>query len=496
MKQIKKTITILAKSSLIACAALTCSSMNAQDAFASTDFTGRTVDGATANNITWEVTGIVPPSPSLTAVSTITNAGDGSLFVNPAGSPRLFGVANNVGNGGAWSVEFEITTLGEDIELGSLELDWSMLTNGGALQAGARDVTYTVDVSDDQGASILPEEVTIVVEGIEGTAFFLTEATLTANTTFTFSIAAAQGTIQGVNAGIGGITLRTAEPSILSGDELLATEFTFRRVNGSTATIADYVLNGVSDPGDLTAVTPAVSPTTVEGIFDTASSAGFFAVDTVANATHWEVIVPLSPSGPSITLGNILLEMQNFNAAGVLKTTVVNNPNSHYVTVELLNASGEVLAGQQIESPEEAIDRLVWTGTFTAASGIELASGVSYSLRILISGEDPETAAVAGNFVGLNNLRVLGESSSLSTLELEISQSNGALDFSWNSTPGLQYDLRSATSLEGDPATWPIFNDGTTLFENIAASGSGVTSLSNVALVDEVRFFVVTEEAP
>ena len=32
--------------------------------------------------------------------------------------------------------------------------------------------------------------------------------------------------------------------------------------------------------------------------------------------------------------------------------------------------------------------------------------------------------------------------------------------------------------------------------ESVGETSLGVTSLSNVALVDEVRFFVVTEEAP
>ena len=67
----------------------------------------------------------------------------------------------------------------------------------------------------------------------------------------------------------------------------------------------------------------------------------------------------------------------------------------------------------------------------------------------------------------------------------------GALFFSWESFPGQEYDLLSGTDLTIAPANFDVYNDGTTLFENIPASGTGTTTLSNVARVDETRFFVL-----
>ncbi|MCH2063933.1 MAG: choice-of-anchor J domain-containing protein [Roseibacillus sp.] len=79
-------------------------------------------------------------------------------------------------------------------------------------------------------------------------------------------------------------------------------------------------------------------------------------------------------------------------------------------------------------------------------------------------------------------------------IHLKVTRNNGLLDFSWNSQAGKQYDLVSSTNLTTPPATWPIYDDGTGLFQNILESGKGSTSLTGVNLVGPRRFFAIVEE--
>ncbi|MDQ8192190.1 hypothetical protein [Roseibacillus persicicus] len=77
---------------------------------------------------------------------------------------------------------------------------------------------------------------------------------------------------------------------------------------------------------------------------------------------------------------------------------------------------------------------------------------------------------------------------------LSVSQVAGALDFSWESTAGYQYDLLSSTDLSTPPSEWLVHDDGAGLLEDIAASGTGTNSLVGVALSGEQRFFTLREE--
>jgi len=77
---------------------------------------------------------------------------------------------------------------------------------------------------------------------------------------------------------------------------------------------------------------------------------------------------------------------------------------------------------------------------------------------------------------------------------LKVTRSNGLLDFSWNSQADKQYDLVSSTDLSTSPSTWPAYDDGVNLFQNIAESGTGSNTLTGVNLVGPRRFFAIVEE--
>ena len=81
-------------------------------------------------------------------------------------------------------------------------------------------------------------------------------------------------------------------------------------------------------------------------------------------------------------------------------------------------------------------------------------------------------------------------------LTLEISPNGRNFDFSWFSGTDKYYDLLSSTDLATPPSTWPVYEDGVTLYENIVPSGltGGWTVQSSVPCNDPRRFFVLREK--
>ena len=70
-----------------------------------------------------------------------------------------------------------------------------------------------------------------------------------------------------------------------------------------------------------------------------------------------------------------------------------------------------------------------------------------------------------------------------------------SLLFTWESRAGFEYDILSNTDLTIPVSSWEVYNDGSTLFENIAASGTGVNTEAGVARSGAVRFFSLQETA-
>jgi hypothetical protein len=81
-----------------------------------------------------------------------------------------------------------------------------------------------------------------------------------------------------------------------------------------------------------------------------------------------------------------------------------------------------------------------------------------------------------------------------SPFELVVTPNDANYDFSWDSKDGKLYDLVTSTSLGTDPLTWPAYDDGTTVHENIEASGTGKNTLAGIPGTGPQRFFVVVEK--
>lgn len=85
----------------------------------------------------------------------------------------------------------------------------------------------------------------------------------------------------------------------------------------------------------------------------------------------------------------------------------------------------------------------------------------------------------------------------LSSPEIElriVSHSGTEIDFEWTSEGGMQYDLVSSSDLSTAAVTWPVYNDGSKTYNEIAASGTGTNTLDDVAALGSTRFFAVLGE--
>lgn len=78
---------------------------------------------------------------------------------------------------------------------------------------------------------------------------------------------------------------------------------------------------------------------------------------------------------------------------------------------------------------------------------------------------------------------------------LQITAGASGFDFSWNSQPDMVYDVVSSSDLSTPVSTWPVYDDGTRVYENILASKT-VTNISAVPSMSPRRFFAIRERDP
>ena len=188
----------------------------------STDFTGRTVSGTTASDITWVTDGVSDPG-NVSVTNSILASGSGNLFTT-SDADGHFAVANNTHNGGVWYASINISVLGDDIELTDVDLDYSNFNGSGNLQPDGtvRPVRYTVDVIGSSSGSIgsaFADGGDGVQESID--IVFASTLTLTNAETYELRVTAERvpSTPAGNNTGIDAITFNgqvVPEPSSLA----------------------------------------------------------------------------------------------------------------------------------------------------------------------------------------------------------------------------------------------------------------------------------------
>jgi hypothetical protein len=162
---------------------------------------------------------------------------------------------------------------------------------------------------------------------------------------------------------------------------IVGTNFTGRTISGTTATITDYTLNGVSSPGNWTVV-DAGSLFTTTGAD---SAVDHFAV--ADNPPTWSVTIPLAVGASAIDLDDVTINFESFTGSGFSKVTA-NYAPANNVTVEIRDSLNALLATQNLgQAAGNTAD--YWIGTYnnTSFSTLTLAAGQTYSLKITTGGE-------------------------------------------------------------------------------------------------------------
>lgn len=163
----------------------------------STDFTGRTISGATASSITWTTNGVASPG-SLTATA--------SLF-DTTPTQNLFAVNQNLQTVGPWSVDIPIVVGAQAIQLSQISLDAYIFTNLGDPQSQSRDFDMTIDLLDSTETVLAAQAVTDLfpVGGSNPSPvpfiFDFSGNTIAANTNYFLRLTASTSGTLGVNGG-------------------------------------------------------------------------------------------------------------------------------------------------------------------------------------------------------------------------------------------------------------------------------------------------------
>lgn len=177
---------------------------------------------------------------------------------------------------------------------------------------------------------------------------------------------------------------------------IASTDFDGRTVSGSTASNLTWVVEGVADPGDLTA------QNNPDGLFDTANAQDLFAVNrNLHNEGDWLVNVPLVVGAESINLTTIELDAYIFDNNGAFQPNgrdldldavlVASDMTTVIDTDTVLN----IYPGAGAVSQPEAVS--------FDLSGNTLPAGETFFVRVRAYGQGP------GNNAGIDNLVINGD---------------------------------------------------------------------------------------
>jgi exonuclease III len=162
--------------------------------------------------------------------------------------------------------------------------------------------------------------------------------------------------------------------------------------------------------------------------------------------------------------------------ATTVDTSDFENAGSPAATIDSVTATGNPVVFEVTVSPESGAGTL----QLQIKSGADIQDPTGNALLTTPLIADSEVIVISV-YMGLT---------------LEISPNGRNFDFSWFSGTDKYYDLLSSTDLATLPSTWPVYEDGVTLYENIVPSGltGGWTVKSSVLCDDPRRFFVLREK--
>jgi hypothetical protein len=181
---------------------------------------------------------------------------------------------------------------------------------------------------------------------------------------------------------------------------IASTDFNDRTVTGDTSSNLEWILDGLSSPGDLSAD---------YSLFNTSNSANKFAVNrNLANEGDWTVDIALNVLGlNNISLSSLTLDAYIFNNNGRFQNVQRNLD----IAVSLFDTSNTLLKTFSLLD-----DIYANNGRFTNVNGhnvnvnlegYSLLANNDYILRLTASGEG------YGNNAGIDNLTINGDLTSI-----------------------------------------------------------------------------------
>jgi hypothetical protein len=162
---------------------------------------------------------------------------------------------------------------------------------------------------------------------------------------------------------------------------VLSTDFTGRTVNGNTAAKITWTTDGVSDPGDLTAVDVNTTGK-LAGLFTTIDAADRFIPNlNVEREGPWSTTLTLNLTVPEITLEDVVLDYQHLGNRATIPTINKNGKLTVTVTGSVSGLLDSVAISHNVAANDGS-----GSDTFTFAAPLTLTDSEGYDVTILAEG--------------------------------------------------------------------------------------------------------------
>ena len=250
-----------------------------------------------------------------------------------------------------------------------------------------------------------------------------------------------------------------------TGEIIASTTFDGRTANENTAENIPWMVNGIADPGNMSADRFDGGPINLFDNTGDVQDRFVPGINTGNGNTSWVTTVNLTPSpGTTVTVENV-----SFGYVAISGAQVINVNRRSDFEITLLDPSGTTVASGSISEALSGfnVDPVIAPVSIDLDAPVTLDQPGTYSL--VIRGGDFLDQNETGNHTGIDDLVIngtIGGGASLEITEFSINGSN--LSLTWNSNPGVLYSVKFSQDL----SDW-----SQQLGESVLAEGGESTTL-------------------